>query len=157
MKQEIPPVMLSAYIAPRSQYAVWCAYCGCLHFHGAAPGGRCAHCQINSSPYKDGSFPDYYLVPTGQPLPADAMKLHRQGMAKVRRHWYRKHYKPYEPLPVPEWGRPLYQRDHCEALMMAWAHEQGLTPDEAEDTKRYFNRSWDEYAAVWQGTTEARI
>ncbi|WP_165077127.1 hypothetical protein [Methanogenium sp. MK-MG] len=77
-------------------------------------------------------------------------------MTKVRRHWRLKHYKPYVPLPVPEWGRPLYQRDYCEGLMVTWAHEQGLTPEEVEDTKRYFHRSWDEFAARWKGTKEAR-
>ncbi len=33
------------------QYAVWCCYCCRLHWHGAIPGHRRAHCTVPGSPY----------------------------------------------------------------------------------------------------------
>jgi len=149
MNQEIPPVMLPAYVVSKTQWAVWCFHCGCLHFHGSLPGGRIAHCIIEGSPYKS-DYPEYYMVPTGKPLPEGAMKLHNKGRAKVRRHIYSRHPKPYVPLPVPEWGQPLYLRTYCEALSVTWETEQGQTPEEVEHSRQHFQKTWDQYAVLWE-------
>jgi len=91
--------------------AVWCKYCGCLHLHGEGDGSRVAHCHI-VTPYTETG---YYLVSTGKDLPSGALALHQRGHKKV---WARVRKErrarikgivlpPYEPEPVPDWGREL--------------------------------------------------
>lgn len=100
---------LPAYKSDDYHWAVWCRYCGCLHFHGIGDGHRVAHCIIDT-PYTQSG---YTLVFAGE-LPAGAMTLHKVG---YKRCWYR-HYREghkhpgqvlpvYDPSSVPEWGREL--------------------------------------------------
>ena len=91
--------------------AVWCKYCGCLHLHGEGDGSRVAHCHI-VTPYTETG---YCLVSTGKKLPEDALALQQIGYKKVwarvrkeRRARIKKIVlEPYEPVPVPDWGREL--------------------------------------------------
>ena len=58
--------ILDAYVANESQWAIWCRYCCCWHYHGKSAGHRAEHCHKEDSPYmKTG----YILRPIGKPIP----------------------------------------------------------------------------------------
>ena len=155
MIQEIPPVMLPAFVVSPTQWAVWCFHCGVLHYHGSLPGARCSHCVIEGSPYKD-EIPGYYLVPMGKELPTGALKLHRQGMARVRRHIYARKPHKYTPLPVPEWGKPIYSQKYIDFLTLMWESSQGRSLEQVEFSRQHFNKSWDEYARRWEALKQKK-
>lgn len=117
------PPLFPAYIASGSQWAVWCPDCGCLHFHGKVPGHRQPHCTrvLRAGEHLEG----YYLIPTGEPLPAEAKKLDSVGRRRINRLLYSKKPKQTPPQPVPEWGRPIEGRDYALSLLAVWSWQEG--------------------------------
>lgn len=110
------PPMLPAY-EDRGDWCVWCPACGHLHRHGKSPGRRSPHCLI------DGCTGGYYLIPTGRPLPADAEKLDRRGRRRIDRLLDQIHPKWIPLQPIPEWGRPIEDRDAALGMIAVWVHD----------------------------------
>ena len=68
-----PPPLVPAYIV-REHVEVFCPWCGTIHIHGTAPGGRTSHCLIGGR--------EYTLVPTLAPMPEE---LRRAAATNRRR------------------------------------------------------------------------
>ncbi|KAF1075960.1 hypothetical protein [Methanogenium sp. MK-MG] len=139
------PAMLPAYVTESGGWKVWCPYCGCLHGHGAEPGYRIPPCGYGSSPYHQ--LPKgYFLLPTGEPLPAEANRLHRRGVDTQLRRMRSGKVKPYSPPPVPDWGKPITDRSIAEGLMIEWSYQSGESLEEREWTQSNFKRAWECFA-----------
>ena len=136
--------MLPAYTTESGGWAVWCPYCGCLHTHGPIPGHVVAHCINPDSPFRRGG--GYVLIPTGEPLPEGAIKLHDKGLAQLNRYlnlnYFTKKLFPYTPRNNPEWGKPFVLRTDCETHIINWANQNGKTPKEINTLKRNLEEEW---------------
>lgn len=134
-----PLLLLPAYIASESQWAIWCPACGCLHYHGPSPGHRTPHCTPGVG--TNACIKGYFLVPTGKPLPADADKLDRIGRRRIRRLLDARIPRWTDPQPVPAWGRPITDRDHALSLLAAWSwQDAGARGDEFQKAMDYWTR-----------------
>lgn len=113
------PLLLPAYVANPDQLAVWCPWCGHLHYHGRVPGHRVPHCLpgLRSIEQHPGG---YILIPTGEPLPAEAKKLDAIGRRRIRRLLNARIPKWADPQPVPVWGREITDRDYALSLLSRW-------------------------------------
>lgn len=100
-----------------SQWVVFCPFCRCLHYHGRLPGHRSPHCMTKEI------SPGYILIPTNRPLPADATQFGRRGRRRIDRLLDPFRPKQTHPQPIPEWGRPIEDRDTALAMLAAWEYE----------------------------------
>ena len=74
MTPAIPTI--PAYLV-REHVEVFCPWCGTIHIHGTAPGGRTSHCLIGGR--------EYTLAPTIEPMPEElrrAAGINRRRLAK---------------------------------------------------------------------------
>lgn len=114
--------LLPAYITSGSQWAIWCPRCGHLHYHGSLPGHRSPHCTL--PPARGEILKGYFLIPVGRPLPEGAKRLDRLGRRRIDRLLYAKKPTWTPPQPVPEWGRPIEDRDYALSLLAVWVYEE---------------------------------
>jgi hypothetical protein len=70
---------------------VFCPWCGTIHVHGTAPGGRSSHCLIGSR--------EYNLIPTHSPMPEELRRAAAINRRRITRYLDRG--GTYDPI-LPE-------------------------------------------------------